>query len=262
MWPTNRSLHDACMRSNLLPKSLLLTVLGCVVLSGCGTRNSTTDVALAGSGVSVAASQEEDPYGDAEMRFLEVMARDLPGCGQHVAEDKGVLPEDVQSGGIPPEPSELPGWEGDREPRYGPGETPPGVPDADGNIPVPLPDDAAPPEPAPGSPQPDPEEEVPLNAAEECVGGMQIQRISEAFKNTKTADYQAMHKKLTDLDYPATRIQRMPDHAGAPRVRIDLRLMGSRLALEVTGTSSGVTAEAFGAYEGEDVDVAEVKRNP
>ncbi|MFD6982937.1 hypothetical protein ACFWAX_19815, partial [Streptomyces sp. NPDC059956] len=119
-----------------------------------------------------------------------------------------------------------------------------------------------PPVPSAGSFRPDPEDEVPLNAAEECVGDKQVQRISEAFKNTKTADYQAMHKKLTDLDYPATRMQRMPDHAGAPRVRIDLRVMGGRLALEVTGTSSGVTAEAFGAHEGEEVDVTEVKRKP
>ncbi len=264
MWPANRSLHDACMRSISLPKSLLLTVLGCVVLSGCGTRNATTDQALAGSGVSVAAAQEDPAsYGDPEMRFLEMMARFLPSCGQHVPEGKGVLPEDLQFEGVTPEPWELPGWEGDApEPAYGPGETPPGVPDAAGDIPVPLPDDAAPPEPPPGSTQPDPEEEVPLNAAEECVGGEHVQRISEAFRNTKTADYLAMHKKLTDLDYPAIRIQRMPDHAGAPRVRIDLRVLGGRLALEVTGASSGVTAEAFGAYEGEVVDVAEVKRKP
>ncbi|MET9854727.1 hypothetical protein ABZY57_17495 [Streptomyces sp. NPDC006450] len=253
------------MRSISLPKSLLVAVLGCIVLSGCGTRNATTDQALAGSGVSAASASQEAPTGegDPELRFLEMMTRILPSCAQHVPADKGVAPEGVPTGGVPPEPEDLPGREGGPEPEYGPGETPPGVPDADGGIPVPLPDDAAsPPEPTPGFALPDPTEEVPLSAGEECFGGEHAQRISEAFKNTKTADYQTMQKKLTDLDYPAAHIHRMPDHEGAPRVRIDLRMMGSRLALEVTGTGSGVSVEAFGAFEGEGVDVADVKRKP
>ncbi|MCX4780718.1 hypothetical protein [Streptomyces sp. NBC_01264] len=54
----------------------------------------------------------------------------------------------------------------------------------------------------------------------------------------------------------------MPDHAGAPRARVDLRLFGSRLALEVTGTSSGVSVETFGATEQEGVSVADVRRKP
>ncbi|MEV8309744.1 hypothetical protein AB0P36_20930 [Streptomyces flavidovirens] len=101
-----------------------------------------------------------------------------------------------------------------------------------------------------------------MTAIEKCTGDEHAQRVSEAFKNTKTTGYRAMQSKLTDLDYPASRIHRMPDHAGAPRARLDLRMMGSHLALEVTGTSSGVIVEAFGAPETEDVKVTEVKRKP
>ncbi|MFC9819420.1 hypothetical protein ACFWG6_08185 [Streptomyces erythrochromogenes] len=54
----------------------------------------------------------------------------------------------------------------------------------------------------------------------------------------------------------------MPDHAGAPWMRIDLRTMGGHLALEVTASGSGAVAEAFGAPETEDVEVADVTRGP
>lgn len=264
MWPVNRSPHDAGMRSLSLPKSLLLAVLGCVVLSGCGTRNATTDQALAGSGVQAAtvpdAAASDD---DQELRFMELLTRDVPRCNQYVADDKGMLPEGLPSGGITPESEDLPGWEPGAPARmYGPGETLLGSSNAVEGVPVPLPDAPAPPEPDPDFTPPNPEEEVPLNAYEECFGSEEAQRVSEAFKNTKTADYEAMHKKLTELGYPAARIHRMPDHAGAPRARVDLRMMGGRLALEVTGTGSGVTVEAFGALETEDTNVAEVKRKP
>ncbi|MFF1410974.1 hypothetical protein ACFVX6_14480 [Streptomyces sp. NPDC058289] len=253
------------MRSLLLPKSLLLAVLGCVVLSGCGTRSATTDQALAGSGVQAAATVPDAAASDEdqELRFMKLLTRDVPRCEQYVANDKGPLPKELPSGGITPESEDLPGWEpGAPERMDGPGETSPGAPNAGGRTPVPLPDAPAPPEPDPDFTPPNPEEEVPLNAHEECFGGEEAQRVSEAFKNTKAAGYEAMHKKLTELGYPAARIHRMPDHAGAPRARVDLRMMGGRLALEVTGTGSGVTVEAFGALETEETDVAGVKRKP
>lgn len=71
-----------------------------------------------------------------------------------------------------------------------------------------------------------------------------------------------MHKKLTDLGYPASRIHRMPDRAGAPRARLDLRFIGSHLALEVTATGSEVITEAFGVPETEDVRITDVARRP
>ncbi|MDD9378549.1 hypothetical protein M8Z33_18175 [Streptomyces sp. ZAF1911] len=221
------------MRSLSLPKSLLLAVLGCAVLAGCGARSATTDQALAAATAPDASVSAEDQ----ELRFMELLTRDVPRCNQYIAKDKGGLPED------------LPGWE-------------PGAPSAGGSTPVPLPDAPPPPEPDPDVTPPNREEEVPLNAYEECFGVDEAQRVGEAFKNTKAADYQAMQKKLTELGYPAPRIHRMPDHAGAPRARVDLRMMGGRLALEVTGTGHGVTVEAFGASEEEGVNLVEVKRKP
>lgn len=253
------------MRSTSLPKTVLVAALAALALTGCGTntgtKGATTDQALAGSGVSVAASPEpEVPQSDdeAEMRFLEVMTNVLMGCSADVPTDKG---------GEAPMPEDRPGWEAGGPPPadYGPGPTPPTPPTApngDVGVPVPLDDVPAPPEPTSAPAEPTPAKEVPLTGGEQCFGDGHAQRIAEAFKNTKTDGYQAMHKKLTGLDYPAARIHRMPDHAGAPRVRIDLRMMGGHAALEVTATSGGVHVEVFGSPETEDVNVADVERAP
>lgn len=245
-------LHDARMRSISFPKPVLVAALGCMVLSGCGTQHATTDQTPAGSAVSATTprntpSSDNDP----DTRLLGLMTRITQGCAPDAPNDN----DDV------PNPEDLPGWEGSSTPRYGPGETPPGIPNAEGDIPVPL-DDPAPPKPNPDSTGPKPVKEVPLTGTEKCSGSEHAQRVSEAFKNTKTTSYLAMHKKLTSLDYPASRIHRMPNHAGAPRARLDLRMMGSHLALEVTGTTSGVIVEAFGAPEAENVEVTDVKRKP
>ncbi|WP_189697837.1 hypothetical protein [Streptomyces chromofuscus] len=245
-------LHVVCMRSISLSKPVLVAALGCVVLSGCGTQNAT-DQTPAGSAVS-ATTPLDAPHNDPETRFLELITRITLGCAPDAPNDKG---DDVV-----PKPEDLPGWE-EATPRYGAGETPPGVPNGDGDIPVPLPSDAPkPPESTPSTAEPKSLKEVPLTDIEKCSGSEHAKRLSEGFKNTKTTSYQAMHKKLTGLDYPASRIHQMPNHAGAPRARLDLRFIGSHLALEVTGTSSGVIIEAFGVPETEDVEITDVKRRP
>lgn len=244
------------MRSISLPKPVLVAALGCMVLSGCGTQNATTDPSPAGSAISATTPPDAPPSDNApEARFLALMTRITQGCAPDAPNGSG-------SGGVP-KPEDLPGWEGAPTPRYGPGETPPGVPNAEGDIPVPLPPDApAPPESTPSAAKPKSVKEVPLTGIEKCSGSEHAKRVSEAFKNTKTTSYQAMRKKLTGLDYPASVIQAMPNHAGAPRARLDLRMMGGHLALEVTRTNSGVIVEAFGAPETEDVKVTDVKRKP
>ncbi|GAB2843185.1 hypothetical protein GCM10027074_07150 [Streptomyces deserti] len=241
------------MRSISLPKPVLVAVLGCMVLSGCGTENATTGQEPAGSALSAATPPGAEPGDDPESRFLELMQRILT---QSCAPD---APDG--SGGVP-RPEDLPGWEGEHTPRYGPGETPPGVPNAEGDIPLPLDDPAPSKKPSPASTAPKPVKEVPLTGIEKCSGSEHARRVSEAFENTKTTSYQAMHRKLTGLDYPVSRIHRIANHAGAPRARLDLRMIGSHLALEVTGTSSGVIVEAFGAPETEGVEVTDVKRKP
>lgn len=250
MWVSAGILQGACMRAISLPKHVLVVLLGCMVLTGCGTQEATTDHTPAGSAVSATTPPDAPPNGDdPEMRFLALTTRVTQGCAPDT-------PHGAGSGGVPG-PEDL---SGAPAPAYGPGETPPGVPSAEGDIPVPVPD-PAPSKPTPGSAGPMSVEAVPLTAIEKCSGNEHAQRIGEAFTNTTTG-YQAMHKTLTGLDYPASRVHRMPDHAGAPRARLDLRMMGSHLALEVTRTTSGVIVEAFGAPETEDVKVTDVRRKP
>ncbi|MGW7543749.1 hypothetical protein ACWGKQ_21935 [Streptomyces sp. NPDC054770] len=242
------------MRSTSLPKPVLVAVLGCLLLSGCGTRNGTTDQTPAGGGVSAATPPAAPSrVSERQTRFLALLTRITHSCAPDA-------PGDIGSGGVP-EPEDLPGWEGANSPRYGPGETPSGVPDAAGDIPVPV-DGPTPTQPAPAPTEAEPVEEVPLTGIEKCTGGEHAQRISEAFKDARTTGYETLRKKLSDLDYPESRIHRMPNKAGAPRARLDLRMIGSHLALEVTGSGSGVTVDAFGAPETEGVNVTDVQRKP
>ncbi|MFD7443553.1 hypothetical protein [Streptomyces sp. NPDC059909] len=244
------------MRSISLPKPALVAALACIALSGCAADKTIADHAPAGSATQAATPPDAPSIdNDAELRFLELMTRITQSCAPDAPQGS--------ANGEPPRPEDLPGWEGSSTPSYAPGQTPPSAPSAEGEIPVPLPPDApAPPESTPFRTKPKSVKEVPLTGIEKCSGSEHAKRISEAFKGTKTTSYQVMHKKLTGLDYPASVIHAVPDHAGAPRARLDLRTMGSHLALEVTGTSSGVIVEAFGAPETEDVKVTNVKRKP
>ncbi|MEV6212784.1 hypothetical protein [Kitasatospora sp. NPDC051914] len=240
------------MRKISLPKPVLAAAFGCLVLAGCAPQpNAAAGHTLAGSADSArnpaeALSNSSDP----EMRFLALITRVMQKCAPNALADKG--------GGVVPRPEDLAAAGEEVTPRYGPGQTPPGTPNADGDIPVPLPSDA--PEPDSGPAGPKPVEEVPLTAVDECGAGEHAKRIREAFGSTRATGFEAMRDRLTGLDYPASRIHRMPDAAGALRVRVDLRFMGNNLALEVTGTSSGVIVEPFGASEREDVQVTEVQR--
>lgn len=242
--------HDACMRSTFLPKPVLVAVLGCLTLSGCGTQNTTTDQNRAGRAVSAMPPLKTSlSDNESEMRFLTLMSR----ITQHCAPDASTV-----SGGVP-KPEDPSGGEGAPTPRQGPGETAPEVPSAGGEMPLPL-DGPPRAKPTPDSTGSKPAQEVPLNGTEKCSGNEHAKRVSNAFKNVRTTNYPAIREKLTDLNYPMSRIHRMPNKAGAPRARLDLRMMGSHLALEVTGTSSGVIVQAFGVPETEDVTVTEVQR--
>lgn len=231
--------HAPLMRSLSLLKPVVTAVLGCLFLTGCGTQKAA-DQALAG--IAISANLTAD---DAEIGFLELYAHIIQGCA----------PDAPDSARPAPKPEDLPGGSLPGFPR----STPPGTPDANGDIPVPV---DSPAEPIPDSTLPVQVKEVALNGIETCVGGEHIKRVSDAFKGTGAAGYQQMADKLTALGYPAARIYKMPEHSGFPRARLDLRFMGSRLGLEVTATGSGVVAEAFGVPEREDVNVTQVQREP
>ncbi|MFD9038587.1 hypothetical protein [Streptomyces bottropensis] len=105
--------------------------------------------------------------------------------------------------------------------------------------------------------------EVPLGVVEACAARVHVQRVDDAFESTGTSGYQAMRDKLTELGYPASRIHRMPDvFSDTPRARLDLRVDGGHLALDVTDYGANVVVEAFGAPASTGVSVTDVRRTP
>ncbi|MGW1667382.1 hypothetical protein [Streptomyces sp. NPDC002324] len=92
---------------------------------------------------------------------------------------------------------------------------------------------------------------------------MHVQRVDDAFENTGTTGCQALRDKLTELGYPASRIHCMPDvFTDTPRARLDLRVDGGHLALDVTDYGANVIVEAFGAPASTGVSVTDVRRTP
>ncbi|MGW2825736.1 hypothetical protein ACWC24_32725 [Streptomyces sp. NPDC001443] len=261
------------MRSIFLTKSLLSATLGCAALAACGTPAPTDagthSASAAPAAAHAPAAREASPAADdPQMRFLDLIGDIAQHCASQTLGDKG---DASASQGLPvqdpgdgaPRPEDLPGWEGPQTPRFGPGQTPPGTPDAHGDIAVPLPADAPEP-PAPTAPagRTGTPRDVPLSEIEACEGTAHADRITAALRGTATTDYPALQVKLTGLDYPAECIHRMPQRAGEPRARIDLRFMGGHLVLEITATRDGAFVEPFGAPETEEVQVTEVQRTP
>lgn len=107
MWAPVGASHDASMRPRSLARHALVVALGVAALTGCGTQHVTSGTAEAPGKTATCTSEVREAG------------------------------EDV------PRPEDLPGYESAPPPRYGPGETPPGVPDAHGDIPIEL-DDPAP----------------------------------------------------------------------------------------------------------------------
>lgn len=255
MWAALGCSHDSRMRTpNRLAKIVLAAALGSVVLTGCGTADTTGKVPAKASAVGVGASatatakptrslpsDDLATHPDPEMRFLALFSRVLDGC----------VP-----GGMP-QPPASPEADDSPPPQNQPGQP---MPEEPGDLSVPSEAPEPPPSPEPATTKSGPVDEVPLTITDKCVGDAHAQRIREAFDGAGPADQSALQKKLTSLDYPPSRVHRMPDSGGSPRARIDLRFMGNNLILEVTGTGRGVLVEPFGAPETEDVDVTKVKR--
>lgn len=105
---------------------------------------------------------------DAQMRFLALITRVTQSCASTAPGPKG-------SGALP-EPEDVPGREDESTPMYGPGETPPGVPNAEGDIPVPR-DAPGPPASTPDSTERKPGREVPPTGIEKRVGSEHAKRV-------------------------------------------------------------------------------------
>ncbi len=245
MWAALVRSHDSRMRTpNRLTRTALAVVLGSVAPTACGTEAPTgatsAEVSAVGAGASKTPAPKRslpsdglatDP--DPEARYLAVSTRILY---EFDPSGRGPL-EPTPEGTIPPRNRNLP--EG-------------------GPVPLDAPEPPSDPDPAPT--RTGPVEEVPLNPLDACAGDAHAERVLAAFDGTGPADYPALRRKLTGLDYPPSRIHRMPDHDGSPRARLDLRFMGDNLVLEITGTPHRVRVEPFGAPETEDVRVTDVRR--
>ncbi|WP_431682763.1 hypothetical protein [Kitasatospora sp. KL5] len=257
------------MRKITLPTPVLAAALGCLALAGCAPQPATTaDHTRAGSALTAKNAADDLPAPtDPDIRFITLVGRVIQHCSPGAPSDKGDADTKVDlgrllpaPGGEAPGPENLPGAEQDTgTPLYGPGRTPPGTPNADGDIPVPLPSDAPEPTGQTSPAGPKPLQEVPLTAADQYAAAEHAKRVREAFTTTPSG-FDALRDKLTALDYPASRIHRMPGNAGSLRARIDLRFMGNNLALEITNTTNGVTVEPFGMSEREDVQVTDIQR--
>lgn len=103
--------------------------------------------------------------------------------------------------------------------------------------------------------------EVPLGLDDQCVAHHHQDRIIRAFTPGRT-DYPALRTRLLALGYPAARIQQMRGPYGSPVARVDLRLPGSAMAVDVTGYGTLVTVEPFGVPASPDIDVTRVHREP
>ncbi len=254
----------------VLATALAATTAAVLLLTGCGVQRAASAAPAEKPGTRAAGTASDTPAADrakgntpadtpantpeAEARFLDLIGRSLTACDPDAPTDKP-LPTggDTPTGkGAVPRPEDLPGWEA-ATPRYGPDETPPPVP-----LPPDAPDGTEP--PGPTTPLPPSRDEVPLRAVEKCEGDFHAKRITKASRTSPPVTHTTLRRTLTSLDYPPSVIHRMPDHGGAPRVRVDLRFMGGNLVLEVTAAPGGVRVDPFGASEQEELKVTDVLR--
>ncbi|MFD3535503.1 hypothetical protein [Streptomyces sp. NPDC058664] len=241
---------------NRFAKIVLAAALGSMALTACGTEDPSGRTHAKASAVGVGASATPTPtptrlippdaldtHPDPEVRALALLTRIMDTCAP------GTMPE------LPALPAD-----DDLSATVGPEEEPAEVPRS---VPAPLPSDAPEP-PADELARSRSTEEVPLASVDKCVGDAHAERIRKAFDGAVPAEYAELRKKLITLDYLPESIHRMPDHGGKPQARIDLRemSMNDNLALEVTTTPRGTTAEPFGAPVAQDIRITEVKRKP
>lgn len=217
-----------------------------MALTGCGTVQASDSAHTKPAGASVSGSPDS---GDSEVRFFDLVNRFAQECTPDAPSSSGPGAPDPKT--LPDAPTGAPA--------YGPGQTPPGTPNAEGDIPIPVENAAS---SAPESNTPGVVNEVPLTGIEVCSGTKHAELVVQTFGKKGPANYQKLVRKLRSAGYPAERIHRMSDHGGAPRARLDLRVADSHLALEVTGTSRSVIVESFGAPSGETVSVLDVRRKP
>ncbi|NEB96558.1 hypothetical protein [Streptomyces anulatus] len=231
------------MPSMRFTASVVLAAAGSLALTACGTQTaSSTSSASVGSHVS--ASPDRQPT---EKQFLDLLNEFARQCSPDASGRSGAAPDpETQPGGIP----------SGAAPRT---DKPAGTPDANGDIPVPVDESGETPDKPMRS---GPPQEVELGGIEKCAGAKHAERLTTEAAGKPHTAYSALEQTIAAAGYRTDRIHKMPDLGGDPRARVDLRFMGSVLAVDVIGTGTGVIAEPFGASEDESVSVTEVRRKP
>ncbi|MGW8887586.1 hypothetical protein [Streptomyces sp. NPDC055749] len=98
-------------------------------------------------------------------------------------------------------------------------------------------------------PDPSPQPGLELNAHDWCAGHLHIERVAQALWNVADPTPAQVRKILNDLGYLDERIHDLKQSGATTRFFLDLRVKGSRLALEgsAAGTQTGI--ELFVAPE-------------
>lgn len=223
--------------------SVVIAAAGSLALTACGTQTaSSTSTAPVGSQASASPARQptEKQFLDILNTFARQCSPDAPS-GSGAAPDPGTLPGGIPSGVAPRT------------------DKPAGTPDANGDIPIPVDESAE----MPDKPmQSGPPQEVELSEIEKCAAAKHAERLTTQAAGEPHTTYSTLQQTITAAGYRTDRIHKMPDLGGDPRARVDLRFMGSGLAVEVIGTGTGVIAEPFGVPEDESVSVTEVRRKP
>lgn len=219
--------------------SIVIAAAGSLALAACGTQTassaSTTPVSP-----QVSASPPREPT---EKQFLDILNKFARQCSSGASSGSGAAPD----------PGTLPGGVAPRT------DKPAGTPDANDGIPIPVDESGE----MPDKPvQSGPPREVELDDIGKCAAAKHAERLTTTAAGAPLTTYSTLQHVIIAAGYRTDRIHKMPDLGGDPRARVDLRFMGSGLAVEVVGTGTGVIAEPFGAPEDESVSVTEVRRKP
>ncbi|WP_424210605.1 hypothetical protein ACN20G_00080 [Streptomyces sp. BI20] len=215
-------------------------------------RLARTVIALLVGVLGVSACSANPPAPGAQPRAAELAGADDPTAFARFAVEvtRGCPPLDGAKTGDPLGPETVPDL-----PRHPSGRPTAG---ADG-APVPLP---AEPRVTAGSGTAravDPLAPVSLEGPELCQADKFTAHAGTALRGI-AANPEAVRAALRRAGYPEERIVAMSPDGKSPRVRLDLRLHDTRIALAVTQTDNGPLVEAFGTPHG--VPVAEVRQGP
>ncbi|WP_329020264.1 hypothetical protein [Streptomyces sp. NBC_00690] len=223
--------------------SVVIAAAASLALTACGTQTAlSTSTTPVGSQVSASPARQptEKQFLDILNKFARECSPDAPS-GSGAAPDPGTLPGGIPSGVAPRT------------------DKPAGTPDANGDIPIPVDESGE----MPDKPmQSGPPQEVELGEIEKCAAAKHAERLTTKAAGEPHTTYSTLQQTIVSAGYRTDRIHKMPDLGGDPRARVDLRFMGSSLAVEVIGTGTGVIAEPFGAPADESVSVTEVRRKP